>query len=428
MKKIILTTGVAAIGMTSLQAAYAPGLSTLEKSKPWSVSLAVRGFYDDNPLTSPSATKDGSFGIEVAPTFSFNLPLEQTFIGLNYAYSLRYYENRPDNKIDQSHNIGAKLDHAFSERYKIQLAENFIVAQEPTVLDPNGLITTPLRTDGNNLHNIAGITFSAQVTELIGLEIGYLNNLYNYDQSAADVASASNPSGAGSQSALLDRVEQLISLSLRYQLQPKLVGILGYQYGMADYNSNELIFGPPTPVTSEVRNTRSHYLFVGADNTFNERLSGSLRLGARFIDYYNDVSANNKIAPYLDASLSYAYNPGSFVQFGIRVDHNATDIVGSNAADPTVDQQSMGLYGSVTHRITSRLSGNLLGQYQLSQFNGGSVDGSKDNFYILGASLNYLISPHMSAEAGYNFDRLDSDLPGRSYSRNRVFVGLKGTY
>lgn len=425
MKKMILTTGVAAIGMTSLQAAYAPGLSSMEKSKPWSISLAVRGFYDDNPLTAPSATKDGSFGFEVAPTLSFNLPLEQTFIGLNYAYSLRYYENRRNNNLDQSHNFGAKLDHAFSERYKVQLAENFIIAQEPTVIDPNGIITTPLRTDGNNLHNIAGVTFSAQVTELIGLEVGYANNIYDYEQNAADVTSPLNPLGIGSRSAVLDRMEQLISLSLRYQIQPKLIGILGYQYGMSDFNSDELIFAG---VTSKARNTRSHYVFVGADNTFNERLSGSLRVGARFTDYYNDANASNETTPYVDGSLSYAYNPGSFVQFGVRVDKNATDVVGTSAASPTVDQKSVGIYAALTHRITARLSGNLLGQYQLSSFNGGSADGKKDNFYIFGANLNYLINPHLSAELGYNFDRLDSDLAGRSYSRNRVFVGIKGTY
>ncbi|MBC8003368.1 MAG: outer membrane beta-barrel protein, partial [Opitutaceae bacterium] len=385
MKKIILSTGVMAVGIASLHAAYAPGLSTMETSKPWSVSLAVRGFYDDNPYTAPSGLTEPSFGVEVTPTFSLNLPFEQTFIGLNYAYSMRYFENRPDNNVDQSHIIGAKLEHAFSERYKIQLADTFIIAQEPTVLDPNGIITTPIRTEGNNLHNIASVTFNAQITELIGLELGYANNYYDYEQDAGDVTSPTNPFGVGSRSALLDRMEQLISLSLRYQIQPTLIGILGYQYGMADYNSDELIFGPPTPVTSEVRNTRSQYFFVGVDNTFNDRMSGSLRVGGRYTDYYNNANADNNVTPYVDGSLSYTYNPGSFIQAGIRVDKNATDVVGTNAADPTVDQQSGALYAALTHRITGKLSGNLLGQYQLSKFEGGSVDGSRDNFYIVGA-------------------------------------------
>lgn len=415
-------------GVASLQAAYAPNLSTMETSKPWSVSLAVRGFYDDNPFTAPSGKTEPSFGVEVTPTFSLNMALEQTILSLNFAYSMRYYEARPDNNVDQSVVLGGKLEHAFSERSKVQVYDSFIYSQEPTVIDPNGIITNPFRTDGNNFHNIGGLTFNRQMTELLGLEVGYLNNFYDYQQNAADVVSPGNPLGIGSRSALLDRMEQLISLSLRYQVNPKLIGILGYQFGMTDYNSDELIFGPPTPITSEIKNNRAQYFFVGVDSTINDRMSGALRLGGRYTDYYNDPGADNKVTPYADGSLSYTYSPGSFLQLGVKVDKNATDQVGSNVANPTVDQQSAAVYASMTHRITAKLSGNLLGQFQTSRFEGGSLDGQRDNFYIFGAGLNYMISRHISADLTYSFNRLDSDLPDRSYSRNQVFLGIKGTY
>ena len=61
MKRTIATAGLAALGAFTVQAgssagasAYAPGLEPVEKTKPWSIGLAVRGFYDDNYTTDCS--------------------------------------------------------------------------------------------------------------------------------------------------------------------------------------------------------------------------------------------------------------------------------------------------------------------------------------------------------------------------------------
>ena len=32
------------------------------------------------------------------------------------------------------------------------------------------------------------------------------------------------------------------------------------------------------------------------------------------------------------------------------------------------------------------------------------------------------------AEAGYDYSKLDSEVAGRSYTRNQVYVGVRGTY
>ena len=51
MKKFLTSAGFIALGVSGLQAAYAPDLTPMEASKPWSVSAALRGFYDDNYTT-----------------------------------------------------------------------------------------------------------------------------------------------------------------------------------------------------------------------------------------------------------------------------------------------------------------------------------------------------------------------------------------
>ena len=425
MNKLFASVGILALGAAGLQAAPASGVSSGQASKPWSISASLRAFYDDNYTTSPNTISRDSFGMELTPSVSLNLPLDQTFIGLSYIYSMRYFEDRPRGSADHSHQFNAKFDHAFTERYKLELSESFVIAQEPTLIDPSGIIATPLRTEGDNIRNTASADFTIQMTQLVGLQLGYANTLYDYEQR-----------GSGSRSALLDRMEHLGSVNLRWQMLRQTVGILGYQYGAVDYTSDDplgfnLQLFPVIafiPVSPETRNTRSHYVYIGADHNFNAKLNGSVRVGAQYTDYYN---ANyDDVSPYADASLTYSFAPGSYLQTGVRHARNSTDVVAfaGTPGNLTLDQESTAAYVSLTHRITAKLTGSVLGQYQRSVFEGGTVDSSVDNFFIFGANLSYKINPYWTAETGYNFDRLDSDIGGRSYSRNRVYVGIRATY
>src|SRR4051794_40366494 len=110
MKKILASAGLVALGVSGLHAASGPNLSAAEATKPWSISAALRGFYDDNYTTSPNPTRRDSFGYEVTPSVSLNLPLENTFIGASYEYSLLYYEDR--GTYDQQHKFDGILDHS----------------------------------------------------------------------------------------------------------------------------------------------------------------------------------------------------------------------------------------------------------------------------------------------------------------------------
>ena len=420
MKKIIASASLAALGAASVHAANAPGLTPVETSKPWSVSATLRGFYDDNYATRPGDVARDSFGFEFSPSVSLNLPLDQTYIGLSYTYGLRYYEARTDNTADHSHQFTGKLNHAFTELHKLDLSESFVLAQEPQLIEPPGATTSPLRTDGDNIRNTASATFTAELTRLVSVVFGYSNHLYDYDKT-----------GAGSYSALLDRLEHLGTLNLRWQAIPSTVFILGYQYGIVDYTSKDslALFGPY--VNPNVRNNNSHYVYVGADRYFTHKFNTSIRLGGQFTEYDNAPtgSPNDTASPYADANATWTYNPGSYVQLGIRHARNQTDIAFfGGGANPTLDQESTTVYGQLTHKITPKLKASLLGQFQDSSFKGGFADDKTDNYFTGGVNLSYQINPFLSAETGYAYDRLDSDLVGRSFTRNRIYIGLRATY
>jgi len=421
MKKFITSAGLAALGLSTLQAAHIP--AGVDGSKPWSISAALRGFYDDNYNTAPDGpAKLEAFGYEVTPSFSLNLPLDQTFIGLSYVYSLRWFEERPGRNYDQSHQVNLRLDHAFSERYKVEISDSFVVAQEPQILDDvAGGITVPFRTEGDNIRNKGEIDFTIQMTRLLGLVLGYANTYYNYEQD-----------GIGSRSALLDRMEHLGSIDLRWQALPQTIAILGYQFGVTHYTGDDpILINPITlvPVDPDDRDNRSHFFYVGVDQNFSPQLNASIRAGVQHVDY-EDSDLGNETDPFLDASLTYTYNPGSYLLVGARYAHHATDVAMLNATgdEITSDAQSATLYVSLAHKITSKLTGSLIGQYQHSSFNGGAANSDSEQLYVAGANLTYKFNQHWSAETGYNFDKLDSEVRGRDYDRHRVYIGVRATY
>lgn len=435
MNKIIASTGLVALGAASLHAAYAPGVSAQDTAKSWSLHGGVQGFYDSNNTLASDGNEQESWGVGFDIGAGYNLPLDQTFLGVDYTYGLKWYEARADNNTDQTHIFNLKLEHAFSERYDVSLKDSFVLSSEPTVLDAGGTVTAPtrtLRSDQDNWRNRANLDFGAQFSEKWGATIGYENMIYDYKQDAADVGGSG---GFASRSQLLDRMQHLIPIDGRYTVNPKLVALAGYQFGMTDYMSDESYIwngdtSGNTIVSPDWRNTQNHYLYVGAEYAVSSQLNTALRAGARHTKYDNlgDVAGTSnlddtQLTPYVDLSASYLYNPGSYVTGGYRYDLSATDV-------QVLNNKTHVVYVSLTHKITSRVDVNLLYQYQNSNFNfNDNIDGSGgESFNIFGLDFDYKITEYLSAQLGYKFDDLSSDVPNRSYNRHIGFLGLRANY
>src|ERR1700722_12621078 len=202
MKKLFFFVGLAAAGSASLHA-YAQDLGSMQTTKIWSASATLRGFYDDNYTTSSDGNKQGSAGYEVSPSVGLDVPLQQTEIGLRYTYGLYYYQerrNQGNDPYDQSHQVDLWLDHAFTERWQVKVADTFAVGQEPTLLNPSGGPSAlPLRVNGNNIANNGNITLNTDWTRLFSSVLTYNNGFYDYQNHGGSPA---DPSDAG----LLNRI------------------------------------------------------------------------------------------------------------------------------------------------------------------------------------------------------------------------------
>lgn len=432
MKKIVASVGLVALGASSLQAASTSLLT--DPAKPWSISATLRGFYDDNINSAPDdlnlsdvqpGAKRDSWGYEISPAAMLNWNPGQTTLSLGYVFGYKYFENKPLGNTghdDQTHSFNLALDHAFNPQWNLNVSDSFVIGQEPDILRAGNSFATFQRVSGDNMRNYGRIVLNGQITPLFGIETGYGNAWYDYDDTGGNQFA---PSVGG----VLNRIEHTPYIDTRWQLKPETVGVIGYQYRAIEYTADEVIGqeGNGDIVHSDIRDTTSHAIYAGADHTFRPDLTGSLRAGARFTQYENDPGMDDSVNPYVQASLRWAYVPDSYLEIGGSYDLSATDVLGVNANGVTADAKTGVAYANLRHRLLPSLYGTLTAQYQNSTLHGGAFDGDEENFYLFGLNLEYRFNRYFSAHAGYNYDNLDSDV-GRSFDRNRVYLGVTASY
>lgn len=442
MNRIIASVGLVALGAASVQAQTSTPIEG-PASKWWNVSATVRGFYDDNiNHVQHAGSADAVYGYELTPQVGISLGNDQTTFVADYRYAFLYYDKRPfgnTQKYDQDHTFDMALTHAFNERYSVRVRDEFVVGQEPEALRYDSAFHTPYRVSGDNIVNSGGIAFKAELTPQLGAEIGYDNAYYDYADTLSLREPGKNLDGAGnvispSISGTLDRIEQMPHISALWHVMPDTTASLSYQYQDIQYTGGEVISGNVgsrgTSLVSRDRDLRSHTVYLGLDHQFRPDFYGSVQAGGSYYDYY--VLNETSFGPYARLSLTWVYMLESSLTAGFQESRAATDVIG--AADTkghlTTDAEDSVVFATVRQRIVPNLFANLNGSFQRSAFNGGGpgFNGKIERFYELGANLEYVFNPHISVHAGYDFDRLDSELGNRTYSRNKVYVGATASY
>jgi hypothetical protein len=424
MNKFAASLGLLALGTTALHAVEASALNTMQRSKPWSVAASLRGFYDDN-INSSYGDRQDSFGFEITPSVDFGLAGDQTSFNLGYQLSARWYDNPQSGNSDHwdlSHIFDGYLAHTFSPRVDMVVRDSFVLGQEPDLLRAGDLpYSTVQYVGGNNIVNYGSIDFNVEATELLGLNVGYANAYYNY---ANDGGTALNPST----SALLNRIENRVHLDTLWKIRPETSLILGYEYGQYLYTGDEPIgFG----ITSENKDSRSHTIYGGAQHAFTPTLSGTVKGGAQYYDYYNDPNGDSEWSPYGVVNLKYQFRSTTSLDAGFSYSRSAADQAGAGIPSAYIKDTEVALfYGSITHEIVAHLVGTARATLQNATYNGGgpNFDDKSYMFFGVGCDLAYQFTPNISAHAGYNYDNNDSDIAGQSYHRNRVYLGVTAGY
>ncbi len=432
MKKLFVSASIAAISAISLHAdEYAPDFTSLDATKPWTLSGTLRGFYDDNFTTSPNGHKQGSAGFEFSPQVSLIVPLQQTELGLRYTYGLYYYQQRANqgtDPIDQSHNVDLWVDHAFTQATEGRIEDTFISQQDPQLT--SGGTSFPYRVQGNNIQNIGIVSLKHEFSMLFSGELSYQNSWIDYENNEF---TPGNPSPA----ALLNSDGHQIMATLNYIYLPDLTFTLSYTFDWTYYTANEPIGLNPLVgefYFSQNRDLMSHSVTVGAKYSATANLSISAQVGFTYNNNYNlasfDTQSADSFQPAASLAATYTYLPGDYVQVGLTEASIPVSTANPSVLNGslTLYQQATVLYATLNHQITPKLTGSLTGNFQYATYVGGNNDGQSQNFAALGVNLAYAFNPWISVDAGYNLYYLTSTpaLPG--YSRNVGYASVTASF
>lgn len=481
MKKIFVSTGLAALSAAGLQSVQADSSDTI-LPKAWSIAGTLRGFYDDN--YDLASTKRGSWGAELDPTISYNLPLQQTDMGIRVNYGIFYYDDRRQllgwgHSYDQEAQADIWLNHAFNERWKLNFTDTVAYGFNPLLAQslPSGPAT--YRVNGDNLANHAAVSLDTEWTKEFGTSLFYGNDFYAYQNSGASVTNSAvipgsfstpqnystlTPSGSlanewgtfkgngASLAGLLNRVDENVGLNLTWTFSPETMILAGYTFSWSEYYGNEPIavynyftqkgvkigntfFYNTASAASYVYNSSSrdgtsHEAHVGIQDQLTANLSLAATIGVSYSANDNDPFNHNvNISPTANISLSYNYSPGNYVQVGVSQSQNATDVVAPGVNGSLTEYQNTTVvYADINHQIVHNLFATVIGRYQYSVFQGGAANQDADQQIDASINLTYNFNRHFSADFGYNFNDLLSDLVGRAFTQNQVYLGVTASY
>ncbi len=394
--RLLLVVPLVSCGLPAL-AQYEAPLPVEERGKPFTISAHVRQEYDDNVYTQ-SVDKQESWKSQIIPTFIFNMPFDRTLVSARYTFGLSYFWDRPGDDIDYSHEFVGRVAHTFTERFDIDIRDRFVYAYEPDLRSPS----TTRFVDGNYIINDFSAFARFQWLPRFGNTLEYNNRIIDYD--------------SGDISTFEDRMEHTFNLENRWQVLPTSVAVLAYRFNLVEYDQ--------LPKSSQ-----SHFLMGGVDHKMSDSWVVSARGGA---EMRNFDEGDDALAPYFSLSTSYSYAPNSSASLFYSHSLSLTD-VGLYTAQ-TADTLGLNVYHALTPDFGLRLAsaftwGDYDADHTIDQELGQAeaIDFSEFSMY-LDAALSYSITRHISAELGYIFSHMDSDLPGRDYDRNRYYIGLRGTY
>ena len=400
-------------------------------TKPFTATVAIREGYDSNPLTqSYQSSQDiqSSTYTSIQPSLGYNYTGLQADAALRYDFSGTYYPSiNQSYDIQYAQTLNGRYTYQFDPRTSITLADGFVYTEQPLVAQfvQAGIAPT---FNTSTINNLATVEMNYRVTDRLSMITRWNNTLIYVGGSGGNGNYMNN--GALQQ--------------FRLDFTPETIGTFSFDYQIYDYDSD-----------GAYRDNQQASFSIGADHTFLPQLFFSGRAGIQLNDNYG-LTDNSRVigsggvgsgeleigaVPFASLSSTWSYLENSFVSAGFSMQVQQSNL------NTISDSLAYTLNLSWDHSFTDKFSviqsffinlatftPQLTQEQTQNLYPGATYQGSGTQTTVTyQCKFSYAFFPYLSAELGWAYTSYGSyfDLNngnGGSYTRNQVYLGLRGTY
>lgn len=377
-------------GTASAPAGYSPNAS--DNRRPFTITATLREEYDDNIFTAQS-NKQGSFKTDFSPSILVDFPMVDSDFSARYTFTGTYFDSRDGGEFDTAHDVVAQYRKSFSDRFGMNLAEQFRYSAEPSLFDSTG---TNFR-NGAYYANTVNAGFNAQWTPLFGTMTTFSNTIVRYEDTTQSIEQ--------------DSMENTGSQSFSFAILPKISWVFG---GIIDDISYDHINRGYTSYTGN----------TGVDWQALPSLSFGARVGGTVTE---STQSTSEVSPYVSLTMGWQIGSRSSLTANYSHDVVPTDVFVSSGQ--VADRFSTTFRYDITPSLSAHLEGIVTrGDYSQSLITPGTIPAFTEYDYALDTGVSYRYNNYLNFEAGYLFSGVSSDLNFRDYTRNQYYIGIRGTY
>jgi len=427
---------LATVWMTLTGFAQIQGSAGQEGTKPFTATVAIREGYDSNPLTqSYQSTQDirSSTYTSIQPSLGYNYIGLQADAALRYDFSGTYYPSlNQQYDIQYAQTFVGRYTYAIDPRTSFTLANNFIYteqalpAQEAVGQGISPTFQATTTGTSSTINNLATAQADYRVTDRLSMITRWNNTIV----SQGGLSSSGNYMNNGA------------FQQFRLDFTPETVGTFTMEYQIYDYDSD-----------IAYRDNQQASFSLGADHTFLPELFFSGRIGMQLNDNFGLADNLNIIGPggmgsgeqeigatpFASISSTWNYEEKSFVSAGFSMQIQQSDLATAS------DSEAYTLNLNWDHQFTEKFSViqsffiNLavftpqLTQEQAANARIGYQGSGQQTTVTYQCRFAYQFFPYLSAEAGWSYTSYGSYFDvnngdGNSFTRNQVYLGVRGTY
>ncbi|MDX1775918.1 MAG: outer membrane beta-barrel protein [Desulfobulbales bacterium] len=364
--------------------------------------LAVGLAYDDNIFYEESGEESDQVS-HLIPRLMIDYSLEERgSVKFGYAGDFAYYRDFSDNDW-RRHNLGLLLDYNAPSGLFLDIVNDYVDTSDPFGSKED----YALGEQKDRWNNLFAVGLGFNFGDKFRVAAYYNNNKQEYDNEDVDWNQNFD--------------EDEYGVGVEKRISSKTWGFARFLHGSRDYNTDS----PDGTVTeSNDADYSTDRLFLGLTWDASSRITGELNLGYQWLEYDNRLDAAD--IPYQDDNtwlaatrIDYSIKPG-VTDLHVRFARGTYQ----RGSFTRVFYDGTYLDVWLLHRFFSWYRLKLNFSIGRNEYNTNRQDDDKR----FGIGLEYLVWRRITLGLGYDYTDRDSNIPGESFTINRVLGTITVKY